>query len=169
MSSPWAKPWCGVQRGRRIAPPCRSPAAKRLVWVGVLGRGQERPASSAMNRRTVQWRSDGSMPVDAPGQEGCNGRAQRLPCQDGGVFSRTSCIKRCRVFRRRILGRRGGSHGDQYNWFRRGAVWIIGSPLGCLCDARVQSQEPGRRWRKACDRSGHQRALLRRSGEDHRW
>jgi len=47
-------------------------------------RGQARPLSMGFlgKAKFPHWCGRGSMPIAAPLLEGCNGRAQRLPCQD---------------------------------------------------------------------------------------
>ncbi len=55
-------------------------------WSGWgLGEGQEGSSPSAMKRRAFHWRKEGSMPDARHWLGGCNGGAQRPPCQDCGT------------------------------------------------------------------------------------
>jgi hypothetical protein len=85
----------GSKGGRRLW----SQVQRRSRWSGRgLGEGQERPASSAMKRRTFRLADRGSMPKGSPRAGGdATGNAQRVPlAKVGVVLPRTPCEVRYR-------------------------------------------------------------------------
>ena len=101
--SPLVMEGVGRSRNAPLTGGCWGPLPRRVGFRGAIapdppegsdGCRESRNLPLVVNRRNDCWRWKAQCLICATGREGCNGRrAAGLPCQDGVVLQRTSCIR----------------------------------------------------------------------------